>query len=130
MGKLCLRANNKDGVSLCYTYIDVINYNYMCIYIYIYLFICLFIYLHTSKQLLRMFFHMCFFSPSVWLKTSKVLHKFCHGVHLAILCQALLGGRACSVPLTLPVAGIVDAVLAHLKIHSFRWKNLGLDRRL
>ena len=31
MGKLCLRANNKDGVSLCYTYIDVINYKFIYI---------------------------------------------------------------------------------------------------
>jgi hypothetical protein len=91
-------------------------------YIYIYIYIYLFTHI---KAALAMFFHMCFFSPSVWLKTSKVLHKFCHGVHLAILCQALLGGRACSVPLTLPVAGIVDAVLAHLKIHSFRVEKPG-----
>ena len=35
MGKLCLRANNKDGVSLCYTYIDVVNYKFIYIYIYI-----------------------------------------------------------------------------------------------
>ena len=48
MGKLCLRANNKDGVSLCYTYIDVINYNYVYIYIFIYLFIYLFTHIKAA----------------------------------------------------------------------------------
>ena len=49
---------------------------------------------------------------------AKLLHKVWQAVHLSIFSQALLRGRAGSMPLIFPVAREIDAVLAGLIVQS------------